>query len=68
MGKNIDFNGSVRLSAKCLSISSSKRESHEIKWEVLSSGYIILVSHALAKLAWGNNVSMYLESCFIVIG
>ena len=39
-GKNIDFNGSVRLSAKCLSISSLKREPHEIK-EVLSSGRII---------------------------
>ena len=32
-GKNIDFNGSVRLSSKCLSISSLKRELHEIKWE-----------------------------------
>ena len=40
-GKNIDFNGSVRLSAKCLSISSLKREQHEIKGKVLSSGRII---------------------------
>ena len=38
--KNIDFNGSVRFSAKCLSLSSLKREPHEIK-EVLSSGRII---------------------------
>ena len=29
-GKNIDFNGSVRLSAECLSISSLKREPYEI--------------------------------------
>ena len=29
--KNIDFSGSVRLSAKCLSISSLKRETNEIK-------------------------------------
>ena len=40
-GKNIDFNGSVRLSAKCLSTSSLRREPHEIKGEVLSSGHII---------------------------
>ena len=39
--KNIDFNGSVRLSTKCLSTSSLKREPHEIKGEVLSSGRII---------------------------
>ena len=39
-GKNIDFNGSVGLSAKCLSISTLKREPHEIKGEVLSSGRI----------------------------
>ena len=30
-GKNIDFNGLVRLSAECLSISRLKREPHEIK-------------------------------------
>ena len=30
-GKNIDFNGSVRLSSKCLSTSSLKGEPHEIK-------------------------------------
>ena len=42
-GKNIDFNGSVGLSAECLSISSLKREPQEIKGEVLSSGRIILV-------------------------
>ena len=36
-GKNIDFNGSLRLSAKCLSISSLKREPHEINEKVLSS-------------------------------
>ena len=40
-GKNIDFTGSVGLSAKCLSISTLKREPHEIKGEVLSSGRII---------------------------
>ena len=40
-GKNIDFNGSVRLSAKCLSKTSLKREPDEIKGEVLSSGRII---------------------------
>ena len=67
-GNNIDFNGSVRLSAECLSISSLKREPREIKGEVLSSGRIILVGHALAKLTWENNVSVYLESWLIVIG
>ena len=59
-GKNIDFNGSVGLSAECLSISSLKKEPQEIKGEVLSSGRIILVWHALAKLAWKKNVSMYI--------
>ena len=44
-GKNIDFKGSVKLSEKCLSISSLKREPHEIKGEVLSSGRIILELH-----------------------
>ena len=33
-GKNIDFNGSVRLSSKCLSTSNLKGEPHEIKGEV----------------------------------
>ena len=42
-GKNIDFNDSVRLSAKCLSKSSLKREPDEIKGEVLSSGRIISI-------------------------
>ena len=51
-GKNIDFNGSVRYSAKCLSISSLKREPHEIKREVLSSRRILLVWHALGILLY----------------
>ena len=33
-GKNIDFNGLVRLSSKCLSTSNLKEEPHEIKGEV----------------------------------
>ena len=67
-GKNIDFNGSVRLNAKCLSISSLTREPHEIKGEVLRSRCISSMTYALAKLAWGKNVNMYLEPCFSVIG
>ena len=45
-GKNTDFNGSVRLSAKCLSISSLKREPHEIKGEVLSSERMTCICEA----------------------
>ena len=68
----MDYNGSVGLSAECLSISSLKREPHEIKGEVLSSGRIILAWHALAKLAWKKNVSMYilwiLLYCYRLVG
>ena len=63
----MDFNGSVRLSVKCLSISSLKREPHEIKGEVLSSGRILSMT-CTCEAGLGENVSMYLESCFIVIG
>ena len=41
-GKNIDFNGSVALSAECLSISSLKREPHEIKGEECREHSLIL--------------------------
>ena len=44
--KNIDFNGLVRLSAKCLSTSSLKGEPHEIKGELLSSGRILSMTCA----------------------
>ena len=40
-GKNIDFNGLVRLSAECLFTSSLKRKPHGIKEEVLSSRRLI---------------------------
>ena len=40
-GKNIDFNGSVRSSSKCLSTSCLRGEPHEITGEISNSGQII---------------------------
>ena len=64
--KNIDFNGSVRLSSNCLSKSSWKGEPHEIKGEVSKSGRILSMTCTF-KAGLEKNLSMYLEPCFIVI-
>ena len=55
-GKNIDFNDSVTLSAKCLSISNLVREPHKIKEEVLSSGRIISMT-CTCKAGLGGKMS-----------
>ena len=59
-GKNIDFNGVVRLSAKCLSTSSLKKEPHGIKGEVLSSEHLISMT-CTCKAGLG-------EKCKLVLG